>query len=308
MTPRRALIAGTRGSRLALRQTGLVIDLLRARDRERAIEAREVRTEGDRRAGESLAAIGGQGVFVKELEAALLRNEIDFAVHSLKDVPADLAPGLTLAAIPARADPRDALVSRSGAPLAALPAGVRIGTGSARRAVQLRALRPDLEPLDIRGNVDTRVRKVDEGAYDAAVLALAGLERLGLLERAAELFDPAVMLPAVGQGALCVEARADDRELLELLVQIDDRDARAACEAERAFLQRLAGGCRLPFGALAERDGAALRARGFISDATGERVLRAETSGAPGAARALGVALAEALLAQGAEEFVEAAL
>ena len=306
MTSRHTLTVGTRGSRLALRQTELVIEALRRHHPELQFQVREVRTEGDRRPQASLSAIGGQGVFVKELEATLLGREVDLAVHSLKDVPIDLTPGLTLAAIVERGDPRDALVTRDGATLATLPAGARVGTGSARRAVQLRALRPELEPVDIRGNVDTRVRKVDEGEVDAAVLAVAGLERLGLLERAAELFSADAMLPAVGQGALAVEVRADDTELLDLLLAIDHRETRLACEAERAFLARLGGGCRLPFGALAVVDGETIRARGFISDMEGANSFRAEVSGPAADAESVGVRLAEALLAQGAAAFVEA--
>jgi hydroxymethylbilane synthase len=292
----RLLAVGTRGSRLALHQTQLVLDLLRAQHPEMQIAVREIRTEGDKRPGESLARIGGQGVFVKGIEAALLRREIDFAVHSLKDVPADIADGCALAAIPRRADPRDALVTRAAAKLADLRSGARIGTGSARRAVQLRALRPDIETADIRGNVDTRVRKVDDGEYDAAVLAVAGLDRLGLLDRATEVFDADVMLPAVGQGALAVEARADDTGLLALLSAIDHRESRLACEAERAFLTRLGGGCRLPFGALAKVEGEVLRIRGFISDDTGNEVFRSEITGSVDDSANVGVRLAEQLL------------
>ena len=306
MASRRALVVGTRGSRLALRQTALVVALLHAQDPGLQIDVKEIRTEGDRRSDVSLATIGGQGVFVKELEEALLRGEVDFAVHSLKDVPADLSAGCAIAALPPRADPRDALVSRSGAKLAGLPAGARVGTSSTRRATQLRALRPDIEPVDIRGNVDTRVRKVDEGTFDAAVLAAAGLERLGLLDRAAQVFTPDELLPSVGQGALAVEARADDADLLALLGAIDHRETRLACAAERSFLLRLGGGCRLPFGALAEVAGDALRIRGFISDAEGAQFLRAEASGPAVEAVAIGVRLAERLLEQGAAEFVEA--
>jgi hydroxymethylbilane synthase len=301
---RRALIVGTRGSRLALCQAELVVDTLRARHPQLELTLREVRTEGDRRSRTSLAQIGGQGVFVKELEAALLRGDIDLAVHSLKDVPAAVREGLVLAAFPERADPRDALVAPGGLALAGLASGARIGTGSARRAVQLRALRPDVEPVDIRGNVDTRVRKVDDGAVDAAILAAAGLARLGLLDRASVLFSPDEMMPAVGQGTLAVEARADDAELLELVSTIDHRETRLACEAERAFLARLGGGCRLPFGALAEVDGDSLRARGFISDDAGGRMLRAEVSGALEEHEALGARLAEALLEQGGAAFI----
>jgi hydroxymethylbilane synthase len=301
----RTLVVGTRGSRLALRQTEIVVDALRAAHPHIEIAVREVRTEGDRRPEEPLANIGGRGVFVKGLERALLDREIDLAVHSAKDVPADVSPGLTLAAFPRRGDPRDALVTRNGATLAELAAGARVGTGSARRAVQLLAMRPDLQCLDIRGNVDTRIRKVNEGQYDAVVLAVAGLERLGLLDRASEIFEPDVMLPAVGQGALAVEVREDDAEVIEVLRALDDADTRAAVVAERAFLQRLGGGCRLPFGALAQVERGALRMRGFISDAAGLRMLRAEQSGPVEAPAALGRRLAEDLLAQGATEFVK---
>jgi len=298
------LSVGTRASRLALRQTELVVAALKERHPALAIEIREIRTEGDRRPGESLATIGGQGVFVKEIEAALLRREIDIAVHSLKDVPADLAEGCVIAAVPQRADPRDALITRTGARLAGLPSGARIGTGSERRAVQLRALRGDVEPVDIRGNVETRIRKADEGQFDGVVLAVAGLERLGLLDRASQVFEPDEMLPAVGQGALAVEARADDAELLELLAVLDDRDARLAVEAERAFLQRLGGGCRLPFGALAEIEGDRLRLRGFISDETGSELFRAELSGSAVDATSIGGQLADQLASQTAAYYI----
>ena len=308
MAAARVFVVGTRGSRLALRQTELLLAALRSRHEGIDVRVREVRTEGDRRPHEPLSRIGGQGVFVKELEAALLRREIDLAVHSLKDVPAKLTPGLALAAYPQRADPRDVLVTRARGTMKQLASGARVGTGSERRAVQLRAIRPDLEYADIRGNVDTRVRKVDEGEYDAVVLAAAGLERLGLLERAAEVFPPDVVLPAVGQGALAVEARAGDAELVELLAAIDDHDTRIACEAERAFLARLGGGCRLPFGALATVEGRTLRIRGFISDPAGARVFRGDVSGAIADGEQLGVRLADELFAQGASRFVEEAL
>lgn len=261
------------------------------------ITMQRIKTEGDRRSGEPLASIGGQGVFVKEIEGALLRREIDFAVHSLKDVPADLADGCCIAAIFERADPRDALVSRNHARLDDLAAGARVGTGSARRTVQLRALRDDLELVDIRGNVDTRLRKVTEGEYDAVVLAVAGLERLEVMEHVSQVFEPAELMPAVGQGALAVEARADDAEVLDLLATVDEIDARKCVEAERAFLQRLGGGCRLPFGALAELEGGGIRMRGFITDDGGSELFRAALLGSPDDGRALGVRLADELLA-----------
>lgn len=306
MAQGRAYIVGTRASRLALCQTELVVQSLRASHPDLEFQVRQVRTEGDRRTKAPLSRIGGQGIFVKELEAALLTGEIDLAVHSLKDVPTGLAHGLTLAALPQRGNPRDALVSRDGATLATLIQGGRIGTGSARRAVQLRSLRPDLRSVDIRGNVDTRVRKVEEGEVDAVVLAAAGLERLELLGRAAEIFSPDMMVPAVGQGTLAVEAREDDPELLALVSAIDHRETRLASEAERAFLARLGGGCRLPFAALAMVEGDAVRVCGFVSDAKGGSTFSDEVTG-DADAESVGVQLAERLLEQGAEELVETA-
>ena len=307
MPSNRTFVVGTRGSRLALHQTELVVQALRRVHDALRFEIREVKTEGDRRKTVSLAQIGGQGVFVKELEAALSGRRVDLAVHSLKDVPADIGSGLTLAAFPARGDPRDALVTRGGATLTTLPAGSHVGTGSQRRAVQLRQLRPDIEPVDIRGNVDTRVRKVDEGEFAAVVLAVAGLERLGLRARAAQLFSSEEMVPAVGQGALVVETRSEDEELIELLSTIDDEATRVGCLAERAFMRRLGGGCRLPFGALATVEREEVRVRGFISDAEGDQSFRGETNASIAEPEQAGLRLAEDLLAQGAAPLVEAA-
>ena len=307
MASRPTITVGTRGSPLAMRQTELVVASLRAQDPEAQIEIKQITTQGDRDQRASLSDIGGQGVFVKELEAAILVGDIDVAVHSLKDVPSEIAPGLTLAAYPERADPRDTLVSRDGKTLAELPAGARIGTGSRRRAVQLLALRSDIEPVDIRGNVDTRIRKVDEGEYHAAVLAQAGLERLGLAERASQVFDAEELLPSVGQGALVIEARAGDAALLELLASISHDATRLACETERAFMARLGGGCQLPFGAYAEIEGDALRIRGFIADDEGRRLLRGELRLPVREAANVGLQLAERLLNEGAAEFMVAA-
>ncbi len=304
MVAGRPVRVGSRGSQLALRQTEEVVAALRVLHPGREFSVCAVRTEGDRRARASLSRIGGQGVFVRELEARLAAGEVDLAVHSLKDVPTELASGLTLAAVPARGDPRDALVSRGGVVLAELPAGARVGTGSARRAAQARASRPDLECVDMRGNVDTRLRRVREGSVDAVIVAAAGLARLGRLGEAAEVLEPEVMLPAAGQGALAVEARADDGELCRLVAPLEDRKARAEAEAERAFLRRLGGGCRLPVGALGEVEGPTLRLRAFVGDGRGERVLREEMSGRLEEAEALGTRLGERLLSMGAAEFM----
>jgi hydroxymethylbilane synthase len=302
--PERVIIVGSRGSRLALRQTELVLAELSRRFPARRFQVQVVRTAGDRRPQASLAAIGGQGVFVKELESALRARRVDLAVHSLKDVPAEIGRGLVLAAVTERGDVRDAVVSRGHCRLAELPVGSRVGTGSLRRAVQVRALRPDLEVVDLRGNVDTRLRKVEEGLVDAAILAAAGLARLGHLERAAELLDTDAMLPAVGQGALTLEARADDAEAIEIASALDYRDTRLATAAERAFLTRLGGGCRLPMAALGVVEGDSLRLRGLIADPDGRRLLRGEVAGPSADAEALGAALAEQLLARGAAELI----
>jgi hydroxymethylbilane synthase len=304
VSPERVIIVGSRGSRLALRQTELVLAELARRFPGRRFQVQEVRTTGDRRPEASLAAIGGQGVFVKELEAALRARRVDLAVHSLKDVPAKVGSGLVLAAVTERADVRDAVVSRGQRMLAELPAGSRVGTGSLRRAVQVRALRPDLEVVELRGNVDTRLRKVEEGLVDAAILAAAGLARLGYLERTAELLDTDAMLPAAGQGALTLEARADDAEAIEMASALDHRDTRLAVAAERAFMARLGGGCRLPMAALGVVEGSSLRLRGLIADPEGRRLLRSEVAGPASEAETLGASLAEQLLSRGAAELI----
>ncbi|HET8945118.1 MAG TPA: hydroxymethylbilane synthase, partial [Dehalococcoidia bacterium] len=249
MSPR-TFIVGTRGSALALTQTGFVVDALRKAHPAAHFETRTIHTEGDRSAA-SLSEIGGRGVFVIEIERALLAREIDIAVHSLKDLPADETEGLAIAAVYEREDPRDVLVSRDGLALDRLPAGAVIGTGSPRRAAQVMAARPDLAIADIRGNVDTRLRKVADGEYDATVLAAAGLRRLGWLDRANQIFETDQMLPAVGQGALAVQTRADDAEAVAAVSVLDHTPTRAAVTAERAFERRLGGGCHAAIAAYA---------------------------------------------------------
>jgi hydroxymethylbilane synthase len=265
---RDTILIGSRASALALVQAEAVRAALSLRYPERAFRIVHIRTEGDKVQSRSLVEIGGKGVFVKEIEEALSRQEVDLAVHSCKDLPTEQPAGLMLGAFPVRADPRDVLVSKPGCRLAGLPAGARIGTGSLRRAAQLRALRPDLVLADIRGNVDTRLRKLDEGQYDAIVLAAAGLLRLGLEARVSEYFDPQVVLPAPGQGALALEVREDGAEVRALIGALDDPATRQAVGAERAFLRGLGGGCDVPIGAHAWRDGDQLVLRGML--ATGE--------------------------------------
>lgn len=306
----RTFVVGTRGSRLALVQTDIALAALRAAHPEATFETRTITTSGDK-STQSLSEIGGRGVFVIEIERALLAGEIDIAVHSLKDLPSEETPGLTIAATLTREDPRDALVSRSGARLADLPAGATVATGSPRRAVQVLTARPDVRVSDIRGNVDTRVRKVEEGEYDAVVLAAAGLKRLGWLERAAQVFEPEEMLPAVGQGALAVQVRSDDAETLALVASADDPETRAAVTAERAFERKLGGGCHAAIGAYGTlaKGQTAYRAPLLLRGLVGEpgRILRAEMEGVASEAEMLGVRLAEFLIGQGAAELLEAA-
>lgn len=308
----RSFVVGSRGSKLALRQTEIASAALTATSPGLALESRIIHTEGDR-AAESLSALGGRGVFVIEIEQALLRGDIDIAVHSLKDLPSAETPGLTIAAALTRDDPRDALVTKSGGALADLPPGAVVGTGSPRRACQIAALRPDLVIKDIRGNVDTRLRKVQEGEYDAALLAAAGLDRLGWLDRAAQVFEPEEMLPSVGQGILAVQVRSDDAEALAVVSAVDDAASRAAAIAERAFERRLGGGCHAAIAAYAtvgrgaRANRAPLRLRGLVGEAGGGRLLKGQMSGVASEAEMLGVRLAEFLIAQGAEELLGAA-
>jgi len=308
----RTFVVGTRGSKLALRQTEIASEALRRANPDLQLEPHVIQTEGDR-SKESLSRIGGRGVFVIEIERALLSGEIDIAVHSLKDLPSEETDGLTIAAALKREDPRDALVAKGDSRLHDLWEGAIVGTGSPRRACQLLALRPDLQVRDIRGNVDTRLRKVQDGEYDAIVLAAAGLKRLDWLERASQVFEPEEMLPAVGQGVLAVQVRSDDEEAMALVSAADHSSTRAAAIAERAFERRLGGGCTAAIAAFAtvghdSGDGRApLLLRGLVGEEAGGRLLRGEMSGVASEAEMLGVRLAEYLIAQGAEELLGAA-
>jgi hydroxymethylbilane synthase len=303
---RREFAVGSRGSLLARRQTELTLDALRRAHPDARFQLHTVTTSGDR-SQESLAEIGGRGVFVVELERALLDGEIDIAVHSLKDMPSASTEGLAVAAVTERADVRDVLVSREGLTLGALPAGAVVGTGSPRRAAQLLVARPDLRVADIRGNVDTRIRKVEDGSYDATVLAAAGLARLGWLDRATEILPAEVMLPAVGQGALALQVRAADVEAAALVAAAGHGPTERATAAERAFEARLGGGCHSAIAALGEVSGSRLRLRGLVAGPAGGRLLRGELEGPVADAEALGLRLAEALIAQGASAILEAA-
>ncbi len=271
------LVYATRRSALALAQCRAFVAALRARNPELETEEKQVVTSGDRIQDRPLADIGGKGLFVKEIEEALLAREADFAVHSIKDVPAALPEGLALVCVPAREDPRDVLVAPRHGTLAALPRGARVGTSSLRRAAALHLARPDLQVIPLRGNVDTRLRKVDAGEADAIVLARAGLVRLGLEARATEVLAVDVSLPAVGQGALGIEARAADADVARLLATMHDPETAARVAAERGVLGALGGDCKTPLGAHAWRDGETMVLRAFVTDPDGSRLRRDET-------------------------------
>ncbi len=294
------VILGTRGSELALAQTNAIAAAIRALAPgvETVIEI--IASQGDKIQNIPLAQMGGKGLFTKELEDALLEHRVDLAVHSLKDLPTELPKGLCLAAITEREDPRDVLVSHSGASLAALPQGAKVGTSSLRRRAQLLAARPDLDMPDIRGNVPTRLKKVAEGNYDATLLALAGLKRLGLDAHATDILPYEIMLPAPGQGALGIECREDDAELRALLAGLSHPDTAASVTAERALLESLGGGCHTPLGTWAEvRDGQ-LSLQACVAALDGKTLWRAEVHGPAADPYALGKEAARQLLAQGA--------
>jgi hydroxymethylbilane synthase len=296
----------TRKSQLALWQAEHVAALLREAHPGLQIVLVPLLTQGDRIQDRSLAAIGGKGLFIKELEVAIEDHRADIAVHSMKDVPADLPHGLTISAVLKRADPRDALVTKSGiARLEDLPRGAIVGTSSLRRQAQLCALRPDLSIESLRGNVDTRIRKLDAGGMDAIVLACAGLVRLGLESRITARLDPKVCLPAVTQGVIGIECRGNDVRTTGLLQSLEDAATRQVMDAERAFAARLGGSCQSPLAAYAELDADRITLRGLVAEPDGSRLLRDTESGSAENPVALGRQLAERMLAAGAGPLLE---
>ncbi len=294
---------GTRGSKLALAQTDWVINQLKKYFPHLQIEKVVIKTTGDKILDSPLSKIGGKGLFVKEIEEALLRGEIDFAVHSMKDVPSQIPPELEIAVIPQRESPFDVWIS-AFPHLAYLPPWAKVGTSSLRRACQLKRLRKDLQIETLRGNVDTRLRKYSEGNFDGIILAEAGLKRLGL-EVSFRRFSVEEMIPAVGQGALGIETRREDRKIFEILKVL--HSAETACEvtAERAFLRILEGGCQVPLGALAQLKNGRLVITGFIGDLSGERFYRETLEGPKEEASKLGETLAKILLKRGGKEILE---
>jgi hydroxymethylbilane synthase len=297
---------GTRGSLLALTQSGLVGKALE--ERGQTVGLVTITTTGDRDQTSALSSIGGKGLFTKELDAALLDGRIDFAVHSLKDLPTEPVPGLTLAAVPEREDPRDVLLGprerRGVISLGGLPPGARLGTSSLRRRALAAAFRPDLEVRDIRGNLDTRIAKMDRGECDAIVVAAAGVRRLGLWERVGEALERTAWLPAPGQGALALVARADDARTLLVLRGLDHVPSHLAVRAERALLAGLGGGCQVPIGALGLPYNRGLRLWALVASPDGTRVVRADETGELEQPEALGARLARLLARRGAGEIL----
>ena len=291
---------GSRGSQLALWQANHISDLLRENGHEVHIEI--IKTTGDKITDVALAKVGTKGMFTKEIEEALLDHRVDLAVHSLKDLPTELAPEFEIAAITKRENARDAFLSRHFESIDDLPQKARVGTSSLRRQAQLKAIRPDLDIFPLRGNVDTRLRKLEEGEYDAIILASAGLHRLGLTQRIRAILSEDVMCPAAGQGALGIEIRAGDTAMREHLRFLDDPAARASTTAERALLNELGGGCQVPIGAFAEVQGGIVKLTGVVARPDGSTVLRDERSGND--PKSLGETLGRSLLDRGGKEIL----
>ncbi|GJL53596.1 MAG: porphobilinogen deaminase [Nitrospirales bacterium] len=302
---RSSLVIGTRGSRLALWQAEWVKSQLQQIAPEVSVSLQRIQTSGDKILDVPLAKIGGKGLFVKEIEDALLKGEIDVAVHSMKDVPSVLPDGLEIVCVPEREDPRDAWVCHDGTSLQDLRRGATIGTSSLRRQAQILHHRADFDIHMLRGNLDTRLKKLQQGKYDAIILAAAGLRRLGWSQEISEYLSPDVCLPAIGQGALGLEGRADDAFLKDLIIRLEDGPSRATVNAERAFLTRLEGGCQVPIAGHAVLQDNELCLDGLIASVDGTRYIRDTITGSRENAEALGVELAERLLAAGGQPILQ---
>ncbi len=297
------IIIASRGSQLALWQAHWVKDRLAAAGHE--LEIKIIKTTGDKLANIPLTQSGTKGLFIKEIEEALMAEEVDLAVHSLKDLPTEQPERLTLAAVPEREDARDVLISKDGRCFSELPSGARVGTSSLRRQSQLRRLRGDLEIVSMRGNLDTRLKKLGRGDCEAVVVAAAGVHRLGLAGRISDYFAPEQLCSAVGQGALAIEIRSDDKRMQKAVAPLDHADTRRAVLAERAMLRHLGGGCQVPIAALATLASDQLRLVGVVANLDGSKVVRASAFGPAGKPEALGAAVARSLLEQGARAVLE---
>ena len=296
---------GTRGSQLALFQANWVKDQLIHAHPHLKVLLIKIKTTGDKIQDAPLAKIGGKGLFVKEIEEALLQKRVDLAVHSIKDVPTQFPEGLHLSVITKREDPRDIFISKRGTKLKELPQGAKIGTSSLRRQAQLLHYRSDFELVPLRGNLDTRLKKLKTMNLDGVVLALAGVKRLGLEEKVTEIISTDISLPAIGQGALGIETRQDDREIEEQIRFLNDRDSWIAVSAERSFLKKLEGGCQVPIAAFARTAGATLQIDGLVGTIDGKRILREQVEGRVEEAESLGTKLADILLSKGARAILD---
>ena len=297
---------GTRASKLALWQANWVQSALNEKFPGQKVELVTIKTKGDKILDVPLAKVGGKGLFVKEIEQALLEGRIDLAVHSMKDMPAEIPDGLCIGAIPQREDPSDVLVAREDLDFSSLKRGAVIGTSSLRRAAQLRHARPDISIAPLRGNLDTRLKKLQTENLDAIVLAAAGIKRLDLTHRITEYLQADIMLPAVGQGALCIEMRQEDPIIGPMLAPLDHADSRTVVLGERAFLNRLGGSCQVPIAGHGEILTDTFSLTGLVADMDGSRIIKADLSGPADSAEAIGFKLAEQLLARGADEILKA--
>lgn len=298
------IIIGSRKSELAITQTKWVIKQLKLLNLPYEYEIKEIVTKGDKILDVTLAKVGGKGLFVKEIEQALLDGEIDFAVHSMKDMPYEMPQGLVIAAVPEREDPRDALISAKGLTIDNLPRGAKVGTSSLRRAAQILNYRPDFEIKSIRGNLNTRLRKLESEGLDAIVLAAAGIKRLGWEDKITDILNPSICIPAVGQGALGIQARKDDEKILDLLAKIDNSSTRELVMAERALLKYLEGSCQIPIGAHATWVSEKIHLVGIVASTDGKQVIKKEAKANKEAAENLGVEVAKELLLGGADKIL----
>ena len=299
------IVIGTRGSQLALWQANWVKDAIRSCQPDLTVELTVIKTKGDKILDVPLAKVGGKGLFVKEIEEALLEGRIDLAVHSMKDMPADIPDGLCIGAIPQREEPRDVLITRNRLPLEQLKLGARVGTSSLRRSAQLLYARPDITIVPLRGNLDTRLKKLESESLDAIVLAAAGVRRLGLADRITQILDESVMLPAVGQGALCIEIRKNDSRIAPVVALLDDVPTRQVVMGERAFLKRLEGGCQVPIAGHGHIDEKGYTLTGLVCDVDGSHQIKQSRTGPENRSEQIGLELAGTLLAMGAGEILE---
>ncbi|MFW6081186.1 MAG: hydroxymethylbilane synthase [Desulfosalsimonas sp.] len=295
---------GTRGSKLALWQAGWVRDRILEHHPDTKVELEVIKTSGDKILDVPLAKVGGKGLFVKEIEEALLDGRIHLAVHSMKDMPGRIPEGLCIASVPKREIPYDVLIARGVSEIGQLPRGAKVGTSSLRRSSQILHMRPDFRIVPLRGNIDTRIRKLTSENLDAVILAAAGVKRLGYIDKITGSIDPEVMLPAVGQGALCIEARQNDGYVNRLLAEIHHKETACTVFAERAFLHRLEGGCQVPIAAFAQLEGSSLKIDGMVAETDGSVMLRDRITGSADEAESLGTTLAQRLIDRGAGDIV----